>query len=222
MWVDLPVTSVLNSIFRADFYPSVKNGAARLWIKGIRERRMVKKSISLVVLILFFLAGAVQAQVAITYSSAGQEYFSMTIPDDWRVNVGSEKDLSKSPEDQMGPARLISAMPNSGVPLWFAMWVPDDLASIENAREYVASLGLDLLDNVAIAELTHDTLDSMKVQYVSGTGDKEGEVMDFRAGFFQLSPEHVAIAIYIGPPETTISHGEDLAGMIQSLHSLVQ
>ncbi|MGI9536593.1 MAG: hypothetical protein ACR2PB_05955 [Desulfocapsaceae bacterium] len=183
---------------------------------------MLKKSIGLVVVILLFTTGVTQAQVAIIYSSAGKQYFSMTIPDDWRVNVGSEKDLSQNPQEQIGPARLISAMPNSGVPLWFAMWVPDDLESIEDAREYVSSLGLDLLDNVAISELTHDTLDAMKVQYVSGTGDKEGEAMDFRAGFFQLSPDRVAIAIYIGPSETTISHGEDLAGMIQSLHSLVQ
>ena len=183
---------------------------------------MLKKSVSLVVLILLFLGGTTQAQVAIIYSSGGTEYFSITIPDDWRVNVGSEKDLSQNSEDKIGPARLISAMPHSGVPLWFAMWVPDDLASIEGAREYVSSLGLDLLDNVSIAELTHDTLDAMKVQYVSGTGDKEGELMDFRAGFFQLSPERVAIAIYIGPPETTVSHGEELAQMIQSLQSLVQ
>jgi len=46
--------------------------------------------------------------------------------------------------------------------------------------------------------------------------------MDFRAGFFQLSPEHVAIAIYIGPHDTTISHGEDLVQMIESLQSLIQ
>ena len=185
-------------------------------------RRMLKKSVSLVVLILLFLAGTTQAQVAITYSSGGKEYFSITIPDDWRVNVGSEKDLSQNPENKIGPARLISAMPQSGVPLWFAMWVPDDLDSIEGAREYVASLGLDLLDNVSIGELAHDTFNSMKVQYVSGTGAKESEIMDFRAGFFQLSPERVAIAIYIGPHETTINHGEELAGMIQSLQSLVQ
>jgi hypothetical protein len=183
---------------------------------------MLNKASSLVVLILLFAAVGAQAQVSITYSSAGKQYFSMAIPDDWRVNVGSDQDLSGHPENKMISARLISAMPNSGVPLWFGMWVPDDLQRIEGAKEYVASLGLDLLDDVAIAELKHEILDSMEVQYVSGTGNKEGEAMDFRAGFFQLSPEHVAIAIYIGPPETTTSHGEDLAGMIQSLQSLIQ
>ncbi len=183
---------------------------------------MLKKASSLVVLILFFAAVGAQAQVSITYSSAGKQYFSMAIPDDWRVNVGSDQDLSGNPENKIISARLISAMPNSGVALWFGMWVPDDLQRIEGAKEYVASLGLDLLDDVVIAELKHEILDSMEVQYVSGTGNKEGETMDFRAGFFQISPEHVAIAIYIGPPETTTSHGKDLAGMIQSLQSLIQ
>lgn len=183
---------------------------------------MLKKTASLVVLLLLFVAGNIQAQVSIIYSSAGNQYFSMAIPDDWSLNVGSDLDLSQDPEKKVGPARLISAMPNSGVPLWFAMWVPDDLESIENAKEYISSLGLDLLDNINVTKHMHDTLNSMKVQYLSGTGDKEGEVMDFRAGFFQLSPEHVAIAIYIGPPETTISYKEDLSRMIESVHSLIK
>jgi hypothetical protein len=183
---------------------------------------MLKKTTSLVVLILFIVAGGAQAQVSISYSSAGKQYFSMTISDDWRVNVGSEEDLSQNDEDKIGPARLISAMPNSGVPLWFGMWVPKDLQKIEGAEEYMTALGLDLLADVVITERKHDTLDSMEVNYVSGTGKKDGELMDFRAGFFQLSPENVAIAIYIGPPETTISNGEDLGKMIESLKSLIQ
>ncbi len=146
----------------------------------------------------------------------------MIIPDDWRVNVGSDEDLTRNPEDRIEPARLISAMPNSGVPLWFGMWVPEDLEKIEGAKEYMTSLGLDLLADVVITERKHDTLNSMEVNYVSGTGKKDGEVMDFRAGFFQLSPEYVAIAIYIGPHDTTISHGKDLVQMIESLQSQIQ
>lgn len=183
---------------------------------------MLIKTSSLVAVILFFVAVGAQAQVSITYSSAGKQYFSMAIGDNWRVNVGSDQDLSGDPENKIVSARIISAMPNSGVPLWFAMWVPDDLQRIEEAKEYMTSLGLDLLADAVITESKHDTLNSMEVNYVSGTGKKDGEVMDFRTGFFQISPEYVAIAIYIGPPETTTSHGEDLAWMIQSLQSLIQ
>jgi len=102
------------------------------------------------------------------------------------------------------------------------MWVPEDLEKIEGAKEYMTSLGLDLLADVIITERKHDTLNSMEANYVSGTGKKDGEVMDFRAGFFQLSPEYVAIAIYIGPHDTTISHGKDLVQMIESLQSQIQ
>ena len=183
---------------------------------------MFKRTISLMVLTLFIAAGGAQAQVSITYSSGGKQYFTMNIPDDWRVNVGSEDDLSQKHEDGMEPVRLISAMPNNGVPLWFGMWVPEDLKKIEGVQEYMTSLGLNLLADVVITKRKHDILDSMEVRYVRGTGNKEGEVMDFRAGFFQLSPEHVAIAIYIAPPETTISHGEELDRMIRSLQSLIE
>ncbi len=183
---------------------------------------MLKKTISLVVLLLFIVVGGVKAQVSITYSSAGKQYFSMIIPDDWRVNVGFDEDLNRNPEDRVELARLISAMPNSGEPLWFGMWVPKDLDKIDGAKEYMTSLGLDLLAEVVVTERKHETLNSMEVNYVNGTGKKDGEVMDFRTGFFQLSPEHVAIAIYIGPHDTTIRHGEDLVQMVESLQSLIQ
>ncbi len=183
---------------------------------------MFKRTISLVVLILFIAVVEVQAQVSIIYSTGGMQYFSMTIPDDWSVNVGTEKDLSRKSTDRMDLARLISAMPNSGVPLWFGMWVPKELEKIDGAKDYVTSLGLDLLTGAVITEIKQDTLSSMEVQYISGIGEKEGETMDFRAGFFQLSPDDVAIAIYIGPPETTTNQSEELAQMIHSLQSLIK
>lgn len=182
----------------------------------------MKKTILLNVMILFIAAGVAQAQVSMTYSARGKQHFTMTIPDDWQVNVGSETDASGMPEGEKKPPRIISAMPNSGEPLWFGMWVPEDLEKIEGAGEYMVSLGLDLLADLVITERKHDTLNSMEVNYISGTGKKEGEIMDFRTGFFQLSPEHVAIAIYIGPHDTTISHGDDLGQMIESLKSLIQ
>ena len=78
----------------------------------IKEKHMFKKTTSLVVLILFIVVGGVKAQVSITYSSAGKQYFSMIIPDDWRVNVGSNEDLTRNPEDRIEPTRLVTAMPN--------------------------------------------------------------------------------------------------------------
>lgn len=182
---------------------------------------MQKKTISLILLIMFIGVGISQAQVSITYSSRGEQHFTMTIADEWQVNVGSEVDRSQMTADKKQPPRLISAMPNDGLPLWFAMWVPDDLKELEDAEAHMVSLGPDLLAGVKITNRKFDTLNTMEVYYISGTGSKEGEAMDFHAAFVQLSRERVAIAIYIGPPETTKNHGEELMAMIHSLQPVI-
>ncbi|GEM_PF-1755974 len=184
----------------------------------------MRKKITLFTLtILFISAGLAHARVTLEYSSRGVEYFTLTIQDEWQVNVGSE--FPQSPDedsDKTGRARLISAMPNDGMPLWFGLWVPEALKNIEGAEEYIASLGLDLLSNFVTAERRFDTINAMNVLYVSGTGKKDDEIMDLHAVFYQISPEHVAIAVYIGPPETTEQHGADLAEMIHSLHAVTR
>ena len=140
----------------------------------------------------------------------------------WQINFGSEIEISQASAADGKQDRLLSAMPNDGMPLWFGMWVPEELKKIKGAREYMDSLGLELLTDMVTTKRTFDTLNSMDVFYVSGTGKKEDEDMGFHAAFMQLSPENVAIAIYIGPPETTNIHGEELAGMIRSLQPVIQ
>ena len=175
-------------------------------------------------LVLFFLLAGrtADAQVSITYSSWGKHFFTMTIADNWRVNVGAEADTEQVQEGERPMARLITAMPGDGTPLWFGMWVPPQVKSIKEAKNYMDSLGIDLLSNVVITKRTFDTLNGMDVYYVGGTGDKEGEPMDFRAAFVQLSQESVAIALYIGPHETTISHGDELVQMVHSVQPVQQ
>ena len=183
---------------------------------------MVKLVVTLFAIVLLTAIGSAHGQVSMTYSSAGTDFFSMAIPDNWMVNVGSEKDISRNSADRSELTRIISVMPDSGVPLWFGMWVPEDLETIADTKEYMESLGLDLLSDVVISEVNDSTLNSMDVQYITGTGNRAGEAMDFKAGFFQLSQDRVAIAIYIGPPEATLSYREDLTRMIQSLQPLIQ
>ena len=183
---------------------------------------MLKRTLSLIICSLIFAASVAQAQVTITYSSGGSQHFTMSIADGWRVNVGSEGDLSWASGEVKESARLISAMPNDGVPLWFGVWVPDDLVEVQDAEEYMQTLGLDLLADIVVKERRFDSLNGMEVYFFTGTGKKEGEAMDFRTAFVQLSPENVVIAIYIGPPEATSSHGGDLIRMIDSLQSVKQ
>jgi hypothetical protein len=93
------------------------------------------------VVILVIAGTDVLGQVSITYSSGGVHYFSMTIPDEWRVTAGSEADLSQNFLNRGEPARLVSARPDNGEPLWFGMWFPEDLGKIEAVQEYMTFLG---------------------------------------------------------------------------------
>ena len=177
--------------------------------------------IAAIVMVFMASAGSIQSQVSMTYSSGGTQYFTMSLPDEWRVNIGSEPGgLEKGAEG--GPPRVISAMPNDGVPLWFGMWVPEELENIEDAEPYWSSLGLDLLEDVAVSERESDSFNGLDYYYVSGTGTNEGKTMDFHAAFVQLTPERVAIAVYIGPREATMSYGEELTQMIRSLQPVTR
>jgi len=91
------------------------------------------------------------------------------------------------------------------------------MKKITAAKEYMDSLGIDLLTGVVTTERKFDFLNGMEIYSVGGTGTKDGEAMDFHAAFVQLPKEKVVIAIYIGPHATTITHGDELKYMVHSL-----
>ncbi len=177
---------------------------------------MLKKVLGLMVFLLW-TGGVAQAQVTVTYSSGGKEFFTITVADNWRLNVGVEGGQDQAIESDTLMARLMTAMPGDGTPLWFGIWVPPDMKKITAAKEYMDSLGVDLLTEVVTTRRRFDVLNGMDVFYVNGTGRKDGEIMDFHCAFVQLPQEKVIIAIYIGPPEATVNHGDELVRMVQSL-----
>ena len=181
---------------------------------------MAKKLLGLTLCLLLMAAGLAWAQTPVTYSAHGKQYFSINIPDSWMVNVGVEDDTVLTPEGETPESRLITAMPGDGAPLWLGMWVPTDVKSFAEAKDYLDSLNIQLLTDVVSTERITDTINGMDVYYVAGTGKKEKENMDFRAAFIQLSEENIAIIIYIGPHQTTITHGKDLKQILLSIHSI--
>jgi hypothetical protein len=180
----------------------------------------MRKKLVILTLSLFFITGAaVWAQTSISYSIHGEKYFSIDIPDSWMVNVGTENDEALAPEGEAPKSRLITAMPADGTPLWFGMWVPNDVENFSEAKTYLDSLRDQLLTEVVTKDRKTGEINGMDVYYAEGTGKKDKESMDFSAAFLQLSEKHVAIIVYIGPHETTIAHGKELMQMLQSIRS---
>ena len=73
------------------------------------------------------------------------------------------------------------------------------------------------LDHVQPGQRRIDELNGMAVLYFNGVGKKGEEEMDYYGAFIQLSNSTVAMAIYIGPHASTVSHGEGLRLMFNSI-----
>jgi len=175
-----------------------------------------------VLCVLFLLlCSPVRARVALVYSSLDADHFTLEIPDNWKVNVGAEPDPDVRTKEGWIVPRIVTAMPDDDTPLWFGIWVPPDVATLAEARGYMDALAPVLLTDVVVKKRVQTRLNSLAALHVSGTGRKEDEPMDFHAFFAQLTPTTIVIAIYIGPHATTISHGKELAAMINSLQPAV-
>ena len=176
---------------------------------------MLKIKLTLLSLLLF--SSALNADVAVIYSMKDKPYFSMNIPDSWRVNVGSEADAAQLPEAEQAPPRVITVMPEEESILWFGAWVPFYLQNLDEAQEYLSSLDDFLVDKPVLVKTDDVNLNAMPARYFMGKGERDGRPVDFFVMLFQLSEDNIGVAIYIGPPATTNAHREALRGMMKSI-----
>ena len=158
-----------------------------------------------------------EADVSLTYSTSKQSYFSISIPDDWKVNVGFEVAASEMPKGIMPKPRLITFIPNDNSHLWFGMWVPDSVANLKQAEEYLEQFRGFFVKNPVTKETVKSKVNGMNVTTVIGEGERDGEIVDIAIAVFQVTKNNVGIAIYIGPPESTKLHGHELDAMMKSI-----
>ena len=177
---------------------------------------MLSKS-TLLLISLVLCSATAQAGIAVTYSTHDEPHFAIEVPDSWQVNVGSDTDASQLPEGELPPPRVITLMPDDDSTLWFGVWVPVYLHSLDAAQEYLSSLDEFLVDNPVLKKSDNVNLNSMPARYFTGDGTKEGNPMNFFVMLFEISDESVGIAIYIGTPETTQKHLDTLRGMMKSI-----
>ncbi len=180
------------------------------------ERVMMSRYRVFVTAMLLFSIST-QAGYVVTYSSQGKSYFSVQSPDSWQVNMGSDTDPAQMPEGEIPPPRVMTLVPDDDSTLWFGVWVPVYLHSLDEAQDYLSSLDDFLVDSPVLKKSDEVNLNTMKARYFAGEGTKQGNPADFFVMLFELSKQSVGIAIYIGAPETTERHREILRGIMKSI-----
>lgn len=176
---------------------------------------MLKKTIPL--LFLLVISTTLHANIKVTYSSQETPYFTVNIPDNWRVNVGIESEPSTVPQGELPPPRIITMLPDDDINLWFGTWVPVYLHSLDEAQEYLETLDKFLVENPVLIKTNDIELNTMPSRYFRGKGQREGQEVDFFVMLFELSKENIGIAIYIGEPKITKTHIVQLQSMMKSI-----
>jgi len=184
--------------------------------RGIKMVNKLFTTVSVFMIITVNTAFA-NDNVTVSYTTGNKSYFSFEVPDDWKINVGFEVDPAKIPKGEVPKPRMISAMPNDGTRLWFAMWVPKSVTNLKKAKEYLAQFrGFDV-ENSVEKKVKKSKVNGMDVTTFLGQGEREGKIVDIAVVVFQLTRKNMGIAIYIAPPEVTKIHSHELNTMVKSI-----
>jgi hypothetical protein len=174
---------------------------------------------SVTVLVLaFVLPMLVQAQTLV-YEDAGEPLFVVEFPPDWLVDTDFlDEARAAGNVDEAGPRlRILEAMPVDGSKLWLGFWVVPRVSTLSEAIDYLASLDAELFTDVERTPPAERTLNGMPAKSLTGTALRQGERVEFAAVLFEPRPQAVAMALYVGRPETWKRNSDALAAIRESL-----
>lgn len=172
----------------------------------------------LAVLGLLLLPGLCLAGT-LTYSHDGKPLFSITFPDGWIVDTDFVEE-AKAAGTYMGgepDLRIIEAMPGDGSKLWFGAWVAPKATTLEEGLEYIASLDGELFTGVESSEPKGAALGDMAAKTFYGTARREGEEVEFAVALFEPRESVIAVALYVGRPQTWEKHHSELTALVDSI-----
>ncbi len=172
----------------------------------------------LVVLGFLVLPGLGKAE-QVTYRHEGSPLFSITFPEGWYLDTDFESDARAAGTYSEGEAtlRILEAMPTDGTKLWFGVWTAPKATTLERGLEYVASLDGSLFTDVEASEPQRTSLGGMEARTFFGKARREGEEVEYAVAVFEPRAGVVAVALYVGRPQTWESHEEELTGIVASL-----
>lgn len=155
----------------------------------------------------------------LTYDQGGSPLFSITFPDGWFLDTDfvDEAKAAGSYEGGEPEIRILEAMPGDGTKLWFGIWVVPRAKTLEEGLEYMASLDGDLFTDVEASEVVDAELGSMIARTFHGTARRQDEDVEFAVALFEPRAEVIAVALYVGRPQTWEKHQDELAQIVESL-----
>lgn len=160
-----------------------------------------------------------QGEETVVYDHDGRPLFSVTFPDGWLVDTDfvDEARAAGAYDGGEPEIRIVEAMPGDGTKLWFGIWVVPRAATLEEGHAYVASLDGELFTDIVVSEPRETERGGMRARVISGTAKRDDEEVELAVVLFEPRPEVIAVALYVGRPDTWIKHSDELQRIIDSV-----
>jgi hypothetical protein len=179
------------------------------------------KRLALVVLLAVACLGAtaLAREQKFVYKHEGRPLFSLTLPDGWFLDTDFADEARAAGIDKgTGPEiRIVEAMPDDGTKLWLGAWVVPRASTLDRGLEYVTSLDGELFSDIAISPPRESTIGGMKARALAGTAKREGEKVELAAVLFEARPGVIAVVLYVGLPDTSSKHRDQLQRIVASV-----
>ena len=170
-------------------------------------------------LLLTLVATAGQAQ-ALVYEHMDQPLFEIDFPDGWVVDLDfadEARDAGAYVEGEELALRIVEARPGDGAKIWVGLWAIPDVATLDEAVEYLSQLNADLYTAVEISRPEETKLNGMAARTARGNATHEGEDIEFLVALFEPKPGIVAMGLYVGAVDTWQGYVAELEAMVASL-----
>ncbi len=162
-----------------------------------------------------YLPNVSSAQTPITYSQDARAIFTVSMPDFWVARSGGPRVFE---DEDLGPLevrRVVALQPETNEDAWIGLSSPEGIATLEQARAYVANLGQFLVTEPVVQGDFQTRFGGMPAEVINGVGNREGRQLRFSVVLTDLPDERVAIIVALA----TLDAGP---GVIEEVNSVVR
>lgn len=135
------------------------------------------------------------ADTSATFRDAGKPLFSFDIPDFWTLRTGGIRPLT-GPGDAnpQNVPQVLSLTPTVDPTVWVGFLAPPGVNSIADGRDYLSDIAPHLAFEPKPAPRRSSRINGRAAEILSGTGRRNGRLIQYSIALVQLPAGRVAIA----------------------------
>ncbi|QIE54635.1 hypothetical protein G5B40_03780 [Pikeienuella piscinae] len=155
-----------------------------------------------------------------SYARGGETLFTFDAPAGWTLAKTPEIDPAAMPEGENPIPPLITLRPPGEQRImWGALWSPDYLTDLAETDSWLDGLLPRLMDWPEVKIREPRDVGGLPAEVATGSGERNGRMLDFALGAVQIAEGRVAVAAFIGEPGAFDRHEHVLVALFESIRA---